>query len=213
MPSRYMANLRHARYFKEIIAIVNRDFRQRTPSIERVLRTLDLEWENIKRSRDWLSQQSDTKAELLELCADQPRALVYYQNLRQHPAERITWFRAGLAAAQRLGRQRDEAIHLGNLGEAFMDLGQTQVALNYYQQALAIARIIQDQENEAANLASLAAAYLRLGDARRAIDYNATSLGIVRQLGDRLHQAALLGEMANAYQQLGYANRSADLYD
>ena len=42
----------------------------------------------------------------------------------------------------------DEAMHLGNLGNAYSDLGDAHKAIDYYQQALVLARKTNDKRGE-----------------------------------------------------------------
>ena len=49
----------------------------------------------------------------------------YVLPLRQHPHQRVVWLETALAAARGIGDRRGEANALGNLGNAYADLGET----------------------------------------------------------------------------------------
>ena len=74
-----------------------------------------------------------------------PILVVYVLDLRQHPRERIRWLKAALVAAQGLKWRDAEGAHLGNLGNAYNNLGEYRRAIEYYEQHLTIAREIGDR--------------------------------------------------------------------
>ncbi len=61
---------------------------------------------------------------------------------------------------------------LGNLGIIYLNLGQAERAIPYYQQAMEIAERHADMVGKAAHLGNLGNAYRRLGDFRQAIAYH-----------------------------------------
>ncbi|MCP4283077.1 MAG: tetratricopeptide repeat protein, partial [Gammaproteobacteria bacterium] len=61
----------------------------------------------------------------------------------------------GLTAAQKLSNRQGEGAHLGNLGNAYSDLGQVEKAIEYYQQALTISREIGHRQGEGNHLGNL----------------------------------------------------------
>ena len=78
-----------------------------------------------------------------------------------------------------------ELESLNNLGWVYMDLGQYDRALEYFQQALAFSREIKDRGGEAASLHNLGVAYGNLGQYDRAMDYYQQALAIKREIKDR----------------------------
>ncbi|UKO99718.1 CHAT domain-containing protein [Nostoc sp. UHCC 0870] len=103
-----------------------------------------------------------------------------------------------------------EGQSLGNLGAAYLSLGDYAKAIDYQQQTLAIARQIKDRQGEGAALGSLGNAYLSLGDYAKAIDYQQQSLAIARQIKDRQGEGAALGSLGNAYLSLGDYAKAID---
>ncbi|HHS97440.1 MAG TPA: tetratricopeptide repeat-containing protein, partial [Chloroflexi bacterium] len=80
----------------------------------------------------------------------------------------IEHYEQALAIAREIGDRRGEGIHLGNLGNAWADLGEVRKAIDYYEQALAIAREIGDRRGEGNRLVNMGLAYWELGDLERA---------------------------------------------
>ena len=73
---------------------------------------------------------------------------------------------------------------LGNLGGAYMNLGETQRAIQFYEQRLTIAREIGDRIGEGTALWNMSLALDRLGQRARAIQYAEQSLAIHEQTED-----------------------------
>jgi tetratricopeptide (TPR) repeat protein len=65
-----------------------------------------------------------------------------------------------LAIAREIKDRQSEGKALGNLGLAYLNLGDYTKAIEYQQQWLAIAREIKDRQSEGAALGNLGLAYL-----------------------------------------------------
>ncbi|MEG5162680.1 CHAT domain-containing tetratricopeptide repeat protein, partial [Microcoleus sp. AT3-A2] len=99
---------------------------------------------------------------------------------------------------------------LGNLGGAYLNLGDYTKAIEYTQLSLAIAREIQDREGEGTALGNLGGAYLNLGDYTKAIEYTQLSLAIAREIQDRLGEGTALGRLGIAYLYLDNYSQAID---
>jgi tetratricopeptide (TPR) repeat protein len=73
-----------------------------------------------------------------------------------------------LAIAREIGDRRGEGNALGNLGNAYADLGETRRAIEFYEQQLVIVREIGDRRGEALGSWNLGDEYAKLGDLARA---------------------------------------------
>jgi len=79
----------------------------------------------------------------------------------------------------------DHGAVLGDLGNAYRNLGQVEKAIEYYEKALEIAREIGDRQGEGADLGNLGNAYSDLGQVEKAIEYYEQALVIAQEIGDR----------------------------
>jgi tetratricopeptide (TPR) repeat protein len=101
---------------------------------------------------------------------------------------------------------KDKRVHgavLGNLGNAYSDLGEPIKAIEYYEQALKISKEIGDRRGEGNHLGNLGNAYSDLGEPRKAIEYYEQALKISKEIGDRRGEGADLGNLGLAYSDLG----------
>ena len=99
------------------------------------------------------------------------------------------------------------------MGQAYLDMGKSEVAVEYYQKALALAREIGDRRGEGNALGNLGNAYAALGNPRQAIQFYEQDLVIAREIGDRLGEGNALGGLGNAYAILGDPRRAITFYE
>jgi CHAT domain-containing protein/Flp pilus assembly protein TadD len=96
-----------------------------------------------------------------------------------------------------------EGAALGNLGNAYVALGNYAKAIELQQQSLAIAREIKDRQGEGAALGDLGNAYQSLGNYTKAIELQEQRLAIAREIKDRQGESQSLGNLGVAYFSLG----------
>jgi tetratricopeptide (TPR) repeat protein len=77
-----------------------------------------------------------------------------------------------------LENKGEHSIILGNLGNAYSNLGDPRKAIEYYEQALKIDKEMEDRQGEGVWLGNLGLAYRNLGDPRKAIEYLEQALEI-----------------------------------
>ena len=75
-----------------------------------------------------------------------------------------------------------EGAHLGNLGNAYSDLGETRRAIEFYEQQLVISREIGDRRSEGIALWNMSLALDQLGDRAQAILDAKDALKIYEQI-------------------------------
>jgi CHAT domain-containing protein len=99
--------------------------------------------------------------------------------------------------------RQGEGATLGNLGLAYLNLGDYTKAINYTQHWLAIALDIKDRQSEGKALINLGIAYRNLGNYAKAIEYQQQQLAIARELKDRQSEGISLINLGIAYDFLG----------
>ncbi len=144
----------------------------------------DLEWEHIRFGQAWVAQNITISHEIAKLCSEYTNQ-TNCVDLRLHPRVLISWHEASLSADQFLGDRKSEGVDLGNLGNAYADLGDARKAIEFHEQALIIDREIGDRRGEGAALGNLGNAYAALGDVRKAIEFHEQRMVIAREIGDR----------------------------
>jgi tetratricopeptide (TPR) repeat protein len=201
------AQQRHAEHFKEVLSSAT-DLYQNGDALSG-LRKFDLERMNIDAGWAWAKgnlARNDAAASLCNSYLDWP----YLLELRMHTRERISWLETALAAARKLKDKRMEGVHLGNLGNAYSDQGETRKAIEYQEQALDIAREFGDRRGEGNRLGSLGNRYAELGDTRKAIEYQEQALDIAREIGDRRGEGNTLGNLGSSYADLGETRKAIE---
>jgi tetratricopeptide (TPR) repeat protein len=205
--------LRHAAHYLTVLRECDALYLKGGDAIKSGFVLFEVERRNIEAGQEWVCRPSREDKAAALLCNNYANAGVYVLNLRQHPREFISWSEAALAAARQLKDRAAEGRHLGNLGIAYADLGETRRAIEFHEQALLISREIGDRRGEGAGLGNLGNAYGALGETRRAIEFYEQVLVISREIGDRRSEGATLGNLGNAYAALGEMRRGVEFYE
>lgn len=124
MPSLRQAQLRHARYYADVLRIANKLYQQGGESIKKGLDLFDIEWSNIQAGQNWSQENSNKDKAAAELCNIYPNACDYLMELRVNPKQQIFWRETALGAARLLSDRDAEGQHLGELGVAYFLLGE-----------------------------------------------------------------------------------------
>ncbi len=140
------------------------------------------------------------------------KAVDSYLDITGHWTEWQTVLKAGLAAAQGLGRPDDEGAFLTHLGIASSALGQVDRAIEYYQQALALHHEMGNRHGQGAVLGNLGIVYGGLGRHEQAIEYFQQALIIEEEIGDHQGQMAQLANLGSAYGELGQVERAIEQF-
>jgi len=210
---RYSGQKRHAVHYLQVLESANNLYLKGGESVTQGLGLYDLEVTNIRAGHDWVVAHRQDDNTVAEWCYEYPNAGVYCLNLRQHPREHIRWLEPALAAARRLKRGGWEGVALGNLGNAYFNLGEYRRAIEYHEQSLQIARELVDRRAEGKALGNLGLGYKNLGEYRRAIEYYEQQLQIARETNDRRSNANALGNLGNAYSYLEEFRRAIEYHE
>ena len=209
----YGAAGRHAAHYQAVAGRADDTYESGGDGVLEGLRLFDRNRVHIEAGQAWAAEHAASDEAAALLAQLYPLRAPNMLELRQHPRERIRWMEASAQAARKLGNRKDEGLALGNLGNAYADLGETRRAIEYYEQVLAIAREAGDRRTEGNALGNLGAAYADLGETRRAIEYNEQRLTIARETGDRRGEGRALGNLGVAYRRLGETRRSIEYYE
>ena len=106
-----------------------------------------MEWEHIRFGQAWVAQNITISHEIAKLCSEYTNQ-TNCVDLRLHPRVLISWHEASLSADQFLGDRKSEGVDLGNLGNAYADLGDARKAIEFHEQRMVIAREIGDWRGE-----------------------------------------------------------------
>ena len=212
------AQQKHAKFYLNIISQAEKLYDKGGTDLLVGLELFDREWANIKVGQAWVKNlipvssklnKSDLKS-ALQLASSYANDGCNVLDLRQHPQDKIIWFETGLNAAKMMGDRSAESAHLGNLGSAYADLGETRKASGYHERALKIIRKIGDRRGEGAVLGNLGLAYAGLGETRKAIEYHEQALVIAREIGDRSNEGDELCNLGKAYLDLNETDKGIE---
>lgn len=128
-----------------------------------------------------------------------------YLNIRGYWTERIKALKMGLESARKAFNPIFKAYFSDYLGSAYLNIGKTETAINYYESSLNfISKLsIFSRQERSASLTNLGVAYNELGQFIKAIDYHSQALSLKRKIGDRKGEALTLTNIAMAYRSLG----------
>jgi len=172
---------------------------------------LEAELANLMAAAEW-SRQSGENNGLLDLARWLYVGGGEFLDLQGHAREAVRLLTWAAEASREIGDRQGEGVTLGNLGNAYADLGQVEEAIASYTQALEIAREIGDRRNEGNWLGNLGNAYAALGQVKEAIESYIQALDIARQIGDRRNEGNWLGNLANAYAALGQVEEAIEYH-
>ena len=197
------ASQRHAQYYLGVLRSADDLYLDGGESLMRGLALFDLERGNIEAGQSWTAVRASGDHEAAVLSNSYPTAGAHCLSLRQHPREHIRWREDALGAAIWLKDRGAERAHLGNLGSAYMTLGEYRRAIEYYEKHLQIARELDDRRGAGQDLANLGNAYDFLGEHPRAIEFYEQQLQIARDLDDRRREGNALSSLGAAYHSMG----------
>jgi tetratricopeptide (TPR) repeat protein len=202
----------HAEHYKNVLSAADDLYLQGNESIAQGLSLFDRDWINIQAGQQWVAVNAQDDAAAARLVNNYANNW-YVLNIRLHPRENIRWLETALTAARQLQLRDYEGVHLGNLGIAYTNLGETRQAIEFYEQRLVIAREIGDRHGEANALSGLGISYGALGDARKQIEYEEQHRDITREIGDRRGEGNALGNLGLAYADLGETRKAIACYE
>ena len=112
-----------------------------------------------------------------------------------------------------IGDRAGEGGAYGNLGNAYLLLGDFQKAIEHPEKHLKIAIEIGNRAGEGQAYGNLGNAYKSLGDFRKAIEYHEKHLKIAIEIGDRAGEGRAYGNLGNAYKSLGDFRKAIEYHE
>jgi tetratricopeptide (TPR) repeat protein len=122
----------------------------------------------------------------------------------------LPYLEQALEQCRATGWRFGETIALGNLGNAYLDLGLYHEAQAYHLQALEVCRALGDREGEAGSLDTLGLISSRMEQPQQAQDYFAQALAIQRAIGYRRGQGYTLTHQGHVLAGLGQLEQAED---
>ena len=210
---RLPAEQRHAEYYRTVLVAAEERYQKGGGETLEGLAMADAEWSNILAGAAWAGGHAQWSPTVLGLVSKYPEACADVLELRLQPQERTVWLEAAISAARKLVDRAAEGRHLGNLGNACADLGESRRALESYEQTLDIARTTGDRRAEGTTLGNLGIVYAVLGQPRRAIESFERALEIARAIADGAAEGRHLGNLGIVYEALGEPLRAIKLFE
>jgi tetratricopeptide (TPR) repeat protein len=142
-----------------------------------------------------------------------------YMDVAGHAFDQLEALGYGVAAAQALDSEYDEASHLLHRGNAYQSLGRVLDSISSYERALALSRQSQRRSSECNCLSGLGIAHAALGRVEEAIGFYEQALPISREIDprsgevDRRGEGSILGNLGNAYYSLGRVEEAIGFYE
>lgn len=124
----------------------------------------------------------------------------------------IKKYEEALSSWRMAGDRSEEAETLRNIGEVYHQLGEPQVALEYFKRALLRNRKENNQRGKGKTLNSFGFTYLSLGENQKALKYLTQALALGRSVGDRRGEAQVLNNLGEFYYGSGNLQKALELY-
>ncbi|TMQ27662.1 MAG: tetratricopeptide repeat protein [Deltaproteobacteria bacterium] len=125
----------------------------------------------------------------------------------------IESYAEALVIYRALGKGRQEARALNNMGMVFAALGEYEEALAHYKSALKLDQELGDRSHIAQKLANIGQCYSDLGDTERAESYLGKAMRLAEQTGDLSAAAAAAVSWGQAKLHRGHGKAALELFE
>src|SRR5258706_10343700 len=139
------AQYRLAQHYLDKLHTAQRAYAQGSENAVHALAMFDQERDQVRQWHAWISAHAEQDERVTAFCSDYVEASPDIFRLRLPYQEYLSWLKAALEAARRLGNRHAEAAHLLRLCLTSELIFEYQHAVDYAHQALSIARQIDDQ--------------------------------------------------------------------
>lgn len=204
---RWQTEKRHAGFYLGVTQDAGQLYTQGGENVLKGLNLFEQELPHIRSGRAWAITNIAKDQTAARLGSEYPDAAVYLMQLRLGAKEEIRWFEEAANATRQLNDRESEGYRLGNLGLAYLRLGDGHKAIECDTRALVIARELGNKRSEGEWLCNLGLAHMGLGEISKAIDYYEQALVIAREIGNHRNVEIILGNFGIAYKNVGQAQK------
>lgn len=124
----------------------------------------------------------------------------------------LDWLLAAEKIFSETGQLNKQPSTLNNIGFIYSELGDKQLALNYYEKAIPIYDEIDNNEGKAVAMGNVAAIYSALGDIDKALKLYQDVLPIFRELNQSRLIVTTLNNIGMIFDKLGDQDQALDYY-
>jgi tetratricopeptide (TPR) repeat protein len=112
-----------------------------------------------------------------------------------------------------LKNKGDHGLILGNLGNAYYNMGDSRKAIEYYIQELEIYKETDDRRGEGNAIKNLGNSYIHLGEPKKAIECYKQATEIAKDIRDRRGECSGLGNLGFSYSRHGDTRKAIEYYE
>lgn len=175
------------------------------------------EWEALSSKLGQIRRAWAACADSDEITLAFIEAMRLFQDRQALWQEELDWWESrGLEAVRRLGKRRDEAVLLNNIGASYRQLGNFGPAFEFYLQSLSIFREIDDVSGQAQVLNNVGAACYALNKIENAVEAYALASAFYESMGahaDSKAYASVLNNLGRANAELGKLDEALTQYE
>jgi tetratricopeptide (TPR) repeat protein len=222
MPSSQQAILRHALLYLRQLVSTNDGYLAGGDEMLNALKSFDMDWGNIAAAQSRLAEitakfneadlDDHNLRHLLDFCNSYPDAGAYIISLRLPPLERIAWLESALGASQILKNELTTQAHLGNIGLAYMELGEVQKAIEYFERALRLAEQIGETLHQGIWAGNLGNAHASLGQHEKAVEYHQKHLSVALEQNNLRNQGHAHANLGVSYAAMSRQDQALQSY-
>ena len=193
------AAFRHAAHFAAVLREIDEHYLRGAADSAQAISRFDRDEANIRAGQAWAESHAAFEDRAARICLIYPNYGVEVAKRRLSAREWIRWLENALAAARKLGERVLEGETLGNLGVAYLELGELERGSEFAEKALALIRQSPTRRGEGTALGNLGAAFLKRNEAAKAVDVLDQALDLHRRTGNLRGEGRVLGNLVTAH--------------
>ena len=203
-------HLKFAKYYDGVLNFAGRLYEQGGSDSLFALDVFDREWVNIGHAQYISSLYSNKNDEMADLCVGFSLNAAGLLDLRFSKKKIVEWSSIALEITRRKKDLVNEGISLNNLGTAYSDMGEFDVATPLLEESLAIAEKTKNTFLQFARLANLGNLFRRKGELELSLIYHNRAYEIADKLKNRKLQIQELLNIGNVYCDMGKKEKALE---